>query len=63
MEKVTVVVNPKTGEVSYEVEGVMGGQCKDITDLLIQGQEVVEHQLTSEYQEFEEMPDYVSDLG
>lgn len=60
MAKVKVQINPKTGEVQYEVEGVLGGGCTDITKLLTQHNEVVEQRLTSEFCAPETLPDYVT---
>ena len=62
MGKVTVTINPKNGEVTYGVEGVMGGACKDITAALTEGKKILDSQLTGEYCEVQERPDYVGDL-
>lgn len=59
MAKVTVTINPKTNEVKYEVEGMPGGACADLTKQLMQANEVLEYQETSEMCEVEELPDYV----
>jgi hypothetical protein len=60
MAKVLVTINPKTGEVQYQVEGVVGGTCTDITRLLTQHNEVVEQRLTAEFCEPETLPDYIT---
>lgn len=60
--KVNVTINPKTGETTYAVEGVLGGACKDLTAALTEGKKVLDHQTTGEYCEVQERPDYVSNL-
>ena len=59
-QKVTVVINPKSGEVTYEVEGVMGGKCTDITNALVQSNDKVDSQYTSEFEVPDVLPDYIS---
>lgn len=58
--QVVVVHDPKTGETSYEVVGMPGTGCTDLTNALTQGKEVTEHHLTSEYCEQQERPDYIN---
>lgn len=60
-QKVTVTIDPKTNEVKYEVEGVMGGSCTDITEALLKGNEHMDTQFTEEYCVPEELPDYVQE--
>jgi hypothetical protein len=62
MPKVTVKINPADGTSKYEVEGVQGGACEDLTKALMQNNEVLEHQYTEEYCVPEELPDYVEDM-
>lgn len=59
---VDIIINPKTGEVEYEVSGVMGKSCTDITEVLTAGHEVEDERLTEEYYEVSEQPAYVEDL-
>lgn len=62
MAKVTVKINPRNQEVTYEVEGVMGGKCTDITKLLLQDNEEVDTQYTAEYCVPEQLPDYIENI-
>jgi hypothetical protein len=62
MEKVVVKIDPKNQEVTYEVEGVMGGKCTDITKLLLANNEEVETQYTEEYCTPEVLPDYINNM-
>jgi hypothetical protein len=62
MAQVTVVIDPNTGEREYQVEGVQGGKCTDITDALVQANQHVDTQLTEEHAEVQELPDYISDM-
>lgn len=53
------IINPDTGEVEFEVEGIAGGRCKDITELLAKGHEVMKEQLTEDFYKCSTLPDYV----
>jgi hypothetical protein len=61
MSKIIATFNPKSGEVSYSVEGIMGPECKSITELLTQGLEVLEEKETEEFYVVDE-PAYVEDM-
>lgn len=63
MAKVTVKINPENQQVTYEVEGVMGGKCTDITQALLASNEEIETQLTAEYCASQDLPDYVNQQG
>jgi hypothetical protein len=60
MAKVTVKINPKTSEVQYEVEGVQGTSCEELTKRLMEQNEVLEHQYTEEWHVPEFLPDYIA---
>lgn len=60
-KKVHIIIDPKTGRVEYEVEGVLGGACTDITSALTKGHQVEQEQLTEDYYVPQEEPAYVSD--
>ena len=62
MPKVIVKVNPKTQEVTYETQGIMGGKCTDITQALRENNEEVETQYTEEYCMPETLPDYINNM-
>ncbi len=62
MAQVTVVIDPKTGEREYQVEGVQGGKCTDITEALVSANQHVDTQLSEEFVEQQELPDYISDM-
>jgi hypothetical protein len=62
-ETVIAIIDPKDGTVKYEVSGVVGGQCEDITSALMQSNEVLEHQRTSEFCDTQDEPDYVEEMG
>jgi Protein of unknown function (DUF2997) len=59
MAKVHVTIDPKTGTASFEVEGVAGGKCTDITNALTAGKQILDQQYTSEYCMPEVLPDYI----
>lgn len=62
MIKVHAIINKKTGQVEFEVEGIAGGRCTDITKVLQEGHEVQQEQFTEEYYSPSEMPAYIKDL-
>lgn len=61
MAKVVVKFDKKTGDFEVEVNGIPGVRCKDITELLTQGLEVVEEQETEEMY-ISELPDYIENM-
>ena len=58
-KKVTVIIDPQTKERIYEVEGVQGGKCTDITEVLTQSNETLDVQHTEEYNVPDVLPDYI----
>lgn len=58
--KVEVIIDPKTGTVQYEISGVVGTACEELTEALQRDNEVMEMQYTEEYETPEELPDYIS---
>lgn len=57
--RIDIIIDPKTGAVSYEISGVPGTQCTDLTAILTKGQRIKEEQLTAEYYKAQEEPAYV----
>jgi hypothetical protein len=57
--EVEVVFDPATGETTYEVKGMPGTGCTDLTNALTQGKKVLEQELTCEYYTPAERPDYI----
>ena len=60
-KEVRIIINPKTLQVEYEVSGVAGPSCTDITDQLVQEDEVLEAGVTDEYHIPLPQPEYVTD--
>jgi hypothetical protein len=58
---VEIIIDPKTGKLEFEVNGVVGESCTDITDVLTRGHEVEDSQLTEEYYTPAEEPAYVGE--
>jgi len=63
MAQVILRINPKTNETTYEVNGVLGTSCEEITAALERSNEVVEKYISAEHGMTEDMPDYVENLG
>lgn len=61
MKKVQITINPKTGQVEFEIEGVAGSACTDITAALVKGHIVQDEKLTEDYYIPQEEPAYVGD--
>ena len=57
-----VVIDKKTGQATFEVEGEAGTKCTDLTTALQKGHDVLDERYTEEYQVFSENPAYVEDL-
>jgi len=57
--RIEIVIDPKTGEVTYEVSGMPGTGCTDITSALSRGQEVLDEGLTEEYWTPQGEPAYI----
>lgn len=55
-----MVLDTKTSEVTFEVQGIEGTKCTEITEALTLGSEVQDEGFTAEYC-MEESPDYVED--
>lgn len=49
MKEIRIRINPRTCEIEYEVSGVIGQSCTDLTDQLVGSDEVVEQKHTDEY--------------
>lgn len=50
MPRVAVNIDTKTGDIEFDIDGVVGSSCKDITDLLARGLEVKKEQYKPEYE-------------
>lgn len=61
MAEVIAKINPKTGERTYEIQGVTGESCSDITSLLIENNEQLDHQYTEDYCVPDVLPEYAED--
>ena len=57
--QVKVVIDPATGEKTYEVIGMPGTGCTDLTNALTQGTKILQQENTCEYYENAERPDYI----
>ncbi len=61
-KKIHIIVNPKTGQVEFEVEGVIGASCTDLTNALAKGHKVEAEQLTEDYFQASVNPAYIQDM-
>ena len=59
MAKCFVIIDPETGDRQYEIEGVGGVACDEITEALEQCNEVIEREYTQEFHNPELLPDYL----
>ncbi len=57
--EIEVVIDPKTREMTFEIKGMPGTGCTDLTNALTQGKQVLEQENTCEYYENAERPDYI----
>lgn len=58
-KQVVVVIDPNTSEMEFEVKGVQGGKCTDITEVLTQSNETLDVQHTEEYNVPDVLPEYI----
>ncbi len=58
--EIEAVIDPKTNEITFEIKGMQGTGCTDLTNALTQGKQVLEQTNTCEYYEGQERPDYIS---
>jgi hypothetical protein len=61
MQTVIVKIDKKTGETTYEVNGVTGSSCLDITAQLVQSNEERDKQFTHEIEGGQELPQYIDE--
>ena len=61
-KEVHIIIDPKTGKMEFEVNGVVGESCTDITQVLTRSHEVEDEQLTEDYYTPNSEPVYVEDL-
>lgn len=61
-QRVIIIINPKTQDVTFEIDGVQGSTCKDITEVLMRGMTVKEQKDKIEFTEINRMPAYIDDL-
>jgi hypothetical protein len=55
-----VTVDPKTGQMTFEVNGVVGTKCEEVTAALERNNDVVQKQYTEEHEVPDVLPDYVT---
>lgn len=60
-QEIHIAINPKTGQMEIEINGVTGTGCTDITDLLSKGHQVQDSRLTEEYYVPSEEPAYIGE--
>ena len=58
-KKVTVIIDPNTNEVEYQVEGIQGGKCTDITEVLTRSNQTLDVQQTAEYHVPDVLPEFL----
>ncbi len=60
--KIQIIINPKTGEREFEIQGVIGAKCTDLSTVLARDQEVKDEQYTEDYYTPQTEPQFVEDL-
>ena len=59
MADVIVCIDPKSGETTFEVNGIKGEGCTAITDALAAGREIEDEGVTEDMHYREALPDYL----
>lgn len=62
MAKVIVEIDTRTGDITFEVDGVAGSKCKDITSVLTQGMNIVSEKEKEDLYAQQELPEYIGDM-
>ena len=60
-KEVRIRINPKTCEIEYEINGVVGPSCTDLTDQLTQGDDILEQKHTDGYYIPLPVPEYIQE--
>jgi hypothetical protein len=63
VKEIRIKINPQTCEIEYEISGVSGDGCTELTDQLVGGDQVVEQKHSDEYYIPLPQPEYVEDGG
>lgn len=58
MANVIVCIDPKSGQTTFEVNGVQGEGCTAITELLAAGREIEDQNTTEEFHYRDALPNY-----
>lgn len=58
MAEVVVVIDPRTGKAIFEINGVQGESCTDITEQLVAGRHVEDEGFTEEHNYEAGLPNY-----
>jgi hypothetical protein len=62
MAKVIARINKRTGDIEFEVNGIKGSSCKDITTLITQGLDVYKEEEKPEMYEVSDLPDFIENM-
>ena len=58
MANVIVCIDPKSGQTTFEVNGVQGESCMTITEQLAAGREIEDQNTTEEFHYRDALPNY-----
>lgn len=61
MSQVIVCIDPKSGKSTFEVNGIKGESCQEVTAQLVAGREVEDEGVTEEFHYRESLPNYRDD--
>ena len=59
--QVEIIIDPRTGKAVFEINGVQGSSCTDITEQLVANREVEDEGFTEEYHYETGLPNYAKD--
>lgn len=61
MANVEVLIDPRTMKIIYEINGIQGESCEEVTALLARDREIEDSGFTEEHNYREELPNYRED--
>lgn len=59
---IQIIINKKTREVEFEIVGMPGVRCKDLTDVLARGHQQLDERLTEDWYTPQELPATIDEL-
>lgn len=60
--KIQIIIDPKSGHTEFEIQGLIGAKCTDLTAVLARGHEIKDEALTEDFYVAQQAPAFCEDL-